>query len=346
MTDKQHQKEQTITTSQTKPVIYSGIQPSGIITIGNYFGAIKNWVSIHENYDSYYCVVDMHSITVRQVPKNLRANTKQLLALYIAAGLNPDKNTLYVQSHVHQHAELAWILNCYTYVGELNRMTQFKDKSSKNADNVNAGLYTYPVLMAADILLFQADLVPIGDDQKQHLEIARDIAGRLNREYNGLFKVPDAYYGKVGSRLKSLQDPTAKMSKSDANANAYISVLDTPDVIRSKFKKAVTDSVGQVTYSAEQAGVKNLLDIYLCATGEKLESTLSRFQTKGYGFLKAEVAEAVIAELEPLQKEYQKLIADKNYLETLLQKNAERAGRVAEKTLRKVKKKIGFLPKM
>lgn len=332
-----------------KKVMYSGIQPTGVITIGNYFGAVKNWLQLQddfkevEDFTSYCSIVDLHSITVRQVPKELRENTKKLLAFYIAAGLDPNRNVLYLQSSVRQHAELAWILNCFTYMGELSRMTQFKDKSQRHGENINAGLFTYPVLMAADILLFQTELVPIGDDQKQHLELARDIAIRMNNEYQGLFKVPEAYYGKVGARIKSLQEPDKKMSKSDENTNAFISVLDEPSQIRNKIKRAVTDSLGEVNYTNEQAGVKNLLDIYMCATGESTEQTLSKFAGQGYGFLKEETANALIAELEPIQKEFAKIMADKAYLEEVLKTNGQKASYVAEKTLRKVKKKVGFL---
>ncbi|RRD96221.1 tryptophan--tRNA ligase [Clostridiales bacterium COT073_COT-073] len=328
---------------EKKPVIYSGIQPTGVITIGNYFGAVKNWTQLPEQYDCYYSIVDLHSITVRQEPKKLRENTKNLLAFYIAAGLDPKQNILYLQSSVRQHAELAWILNCFTYMGELSRMTQFKDKSQKHGENINAGLFTYPVLMAADILLYQTDLVPIGDDQKQHLELARDIAIRLNNEYSGLFKVPEAYYGKVGARIKSLQEPEKKMSKSDENVNAFISVLDEPAQIRNKIKRAVTDSLGEVNYTDDQPGVKNLLDIYICSTKETKEQALEKFAGQGYGYLKEETANALIAELEPIQKEFARIVADKAYLEEILKENGQKAAYNAEKTLRKVKKKVGFL---
>lgn len=330
---------------EKKLIMYSGIQPSGVITIGNYFGAVKNWLELnktHAEYLTYCSIVDLHSITVRQEPKQLRENVKKLLAFYIAAGLDPQKNILYLQSTVRQHAELAWILNCFTYMGELNRMTQFKDKSQRHSANINAGLFTYPVLMAADILLYQTDLVPIGDDQRQHLELARDIAIRLNNEYQGLFKVPEAYYGKLGARIKSLQDPEKKMSKSD-DANTYISVLDDPAAIRSKLKRAVTDSVAEINYSDAQPGVKNLLELYMCATKESKEKTLEKFAGQGYGYLKEQVAEALIAELEPLQKEFSRILADKAYLEAVLKENGQKAAYAAEKTLRKVKKKIGFL---
>lgn len=331
---------------EKKSVIYSGIQPTGVITIGNYFGAVKNWLELnksHADYLTYCSIVDLHSITVRQEPKALRENTRKLLAFYIAAGLDSQKNILYLQSSVRQHAELAWILNCFTYMGELSRMTQFKDKSQRHGENINAGLFTYPVLMAADILLYQTDLVPIGDDQKQHLELARDIAIRLNNEYQGLFKVPEGYFGKVGARIKSLQEPEKKMSKSDDNANGYISVLDDPAEIRNKIKRAVTDSRAEINYSDDQPGVKNLLDIYMCATGETKEEALAKFAGQGYGYLKEETANALIAELAPLQKEFARILADKAYLEEVLKENGQKAAYAAEKTLRKVKKKIGFL---
>lgn len=326
-----------------KPVIFSGIQPSGTITIGNYYGAIKNWLTMQQDFDSYYCIVDLHSITVRQNPAELRKKSRELLALYIASGLDPVKNTLYIQSQVRQHAELAWILGCYTYMGELNRMTQFKDKSVKNEQNINAGLYTYPVLMAADILLYQTDLVPIGNDQKQHLELARDIAIRFNTAYSDTFKVPEGYFGKVGAKIYSLQQPTAKMSKSDANENGYISLLDEEAVIRKKIKRAVTDSVGEINYCPEQPGVCNLIDIYACATEQSVADSISHFEGRNYGFLKSEVTEALLADILPIQNQFHRLMQDKTYLDTIIQQNSQKAAQQAEKTLRKVKKKVGFI---
>lgn len=326
-----------------KPRIFSGIQPSGTITIGNYYGALKNWVKMQDDFESLFCVVDLHAITVRQVPAELRENTRKLLAFYIAAGLDPKKNLLYPQSHVRQHAELAWILNCFTYMGELNRMTQFKDKSAKNESNINAGLYTYPILMAADILLFQTDVVPIGHDQKQHLELARDLAQRFNNTYSETFKVPEAYFGKVGARIKSLQEPTAKMSKSDSNPNATISVLDEPNIIMNKIKRAVTDSVGEINYTEEQPGVKNLVDLYCCATGETVEEAMGRFEGQNYGFLKKEVGEATVEQLRGVQTEYKEIIKDKKQLDDIIKANSDTASYLAEKTLRKVKKKVGFI---
>lgn len=329
--------------STSKPRIFSGIQPSGNITIGNYYGAMKNWTQLQDDFESLFCVVDLHAITVRQDPAKLRAKTRELLALYIAAGLDPQKNILYPQSMVRQHAELSWILGCFTYMGELNRMTQFKDKSAKNESNINAGLYTYPVLMAADILLFQTDVVPIGNDQKQHLELARDLAIRFNNTYSDTFKVPEAYFGKVGARIKSLQDPNAKMSKSDENPNGAIALLDSPEVIKSKIKKAVTDSLGEIRYCDEQPGVKNLIDIYCCASGETHEQAMERFVGQNYGTLKNLVIESLSAELSVIQKKYQDIVKEKNYLDEIMKVNSERASYIAEKTLRKVKKKVGFV---
>lgn len=326
-----------------KPRIFSGIQPSGNITIGNYFGALKNWVSMQEEYESLFCVVDLHAITVRQEPAKLRAKTRELLALYIATGLDPELNMIYPQSHVRQHAELSWILNCFTYMGELNRMTQFKDKSSKNETNINAGLYTYPVLMAADILLFQTDVVPIGADQKQHLELARDIANRFNNTFSDTFKVPEPFFGKVGAKIKSLQEPNAKMSKSDPNPNGAISLLDEPNIIKNKIKRAVTDSVGEVNYSDDQPGVKNLIDIYCCSSGESVEQAMERFEGQNYGVLKSETTNALVAELEPIQERFNEIIKDKKYLDAVIKANSEKASYIAEKTLRKVKKKVGFI---
>lgn len=326
-----------------KKIIFSGMQPTGIITIGNYFGALKNWVKLNEEYNCLFCVVDMHAITVRQEPAHLRKAARELIALYIAAGLDPEKNIIYYQSHVHQHAELAWVLNCFTQLGELNRMTQFKDKSSKNAANLNAGLYTYPALMAADILLFQTDLVPVGNDQKQHLELTRDIASRFNNLYSPTFVVPEPYIAKVGAKICSLQEPTKKMSKSDENPNATISLLDDPAVIRNKIKKAVTDSEAFIKYDpVQKPGVSNLLELYSLSTGQTMDEVEAHFDGKGYGDLKKEVGDVLVAEIEPIQKRFREILADKAYLDGIIKKNAETAGYLAEKTLRKVKKKVGF----
>ncbi len=326
-----------------KKRIYSGIKPSGKITLGNYIGAIGNWVSLADDYDCMYCVADLHAITERQEPKELRRLTIESMAQYIASGLDPEKNILYIQSHVSAHAELSWVLGCMTYMGELNRMTQYKDKSQKNADNLNAGLFTYPVLMAADILLYQTDLVPVGDDQKQHLEIARDIANRFNNRYSETFVVPEIYVPKVGARVMSLQDPEKKMSKSDENVNATVYITDSADDIARKFKRAVTDSVGKVAYNDEQKGIRNLLEIHAAVTGQKAEQVALAYQDKGYGDLKNDTAEAVIEALRPIREKYEMLLADKAYLESVYKNGAEQANRIALKTLRKVYKKTGFI---
>ncbi len=325
-----------------KKILFSGMQATGNLTLGNYLGALKNWVSLNEDYECYYCVVDEHSITVRQNPAELRQRARALLTLYIAAGLDPEKNCIYYQSHVSGHAELAWILNCYTYMGELQRMTQFKDKSAKHADNINAGLFTYPVLMAADILLFQADVVPVGIDQMQHLELTRDIAQRFNGIYGDVFKIPEAYLGKVGAKIMSLQDPTKKMSKSDENLNASIYLMDDPDTIIRKFKRAVTDSDNEIRYAAEKPGISNLIDIYRATTGKSVEEVEKEFTGKGYGDFKLAVGESVVDVLKPLQDRVAELSKDKAYIDSIIKNNGERANYVANKTLRKVQKKIGF----
>lgn len=328
-----------------KKVIFSGMQPSGVITLGNYLGALKNWTNLQDEYNCLYCIVDMHAITVRQDPATLRKNARNLLMQYIAAGLNPEKNVIYYQSHVSAHAELAWILNCYTYMGELSRMTQFKEKSSKHGENINAGLFTYPALMAADILLFQTDLVPVGADQKQHLELARDIATRFNGLYGDTFKVPEPYIGKVGARVMSLQEPTSKMSKSDEDANASIYLMDDPDAIMRKFKRAVTDSDACVRFDQEtKPGISNLMSIYGAITGQTMEQIQSEFEGKGYGDFKMRVGEAVVEELRPLQARFKELSSDKTYIDSIIKKNAETANYLATKTLRKVQKKAGFPP--
>ncbi len=318
------------------------MQATGNLTLGNYLGALKNWVALSDEYECFYSVVDMHSITVRQDPAVLRKRARALLTLYIAAGLDPKKNCIYYQSHVSAHAELAWILNCFTYMGELNRMTQFKDKSAKHADNINAGLFTYPVLMAADILLYQADVVPVGVDQMQHLEITRDIAERFNNIYGDVFTVPEAYIGKVGAKIMSLQEPSKKMSKSDENPNASIYLMDDPDTIMRKCKRAVTDSEAQVLYRDAQPGIKNLIDIYSACTGKKAEEVEKEFDGRGYGDFKTAVGEAVVSVLKPLQDEVARLEKDKAYIDGIIKENAEKAGYFANKTLRKVHKKIGF----
>lgn len=325
-----------------KKVLFSGMQATGNLTLGNYLGALKNWICLSDEYECFYSVVDMHSITVRQNPAELRKRARALLTLYIAAGLDPKKNCIYYQSHVSGHAELAWILNCFTYMGELNRMTQFKDKSAKHADNINAGLFTYPVLMAADILLYQADVVPVGIDQMQHLEITRDIAQRFNNIYGDVFTIPEAYIGKVGAKIMSLQEPSKKMSKSDENPNASIYLMDAPDAIMRKCKRAVTDSEAQILYREEQPGVKNLIDIYSACTGKTPEEVVKEFDGKGYGDFKLAVGEAVVSVLKPLQDEAARLNQDKAYIDSIIKENAEKANYYAMKTLRKVQKKVGF----
>ncbi len=325
-----------------KKTLFSGMQATGNLTLGNYLGALKNWVTISDEYNCFYSVVDMHSITVRQDPATLRKRARILLTLYLAAGLDPEKNCIYYQSHVSAHGELAWILNCFTYMGELNRMTQFKDKSAKHADNINAGLFTYPVLMAADILLYQADVVPVGIDQMQHLEITRDIAGRFNSIYGDVFTIPEVYLGKVGAKIMSLQDPSKKMSKSDENPNGSIYLMDDKDTIMRKCKRAVTDSVGMIRYSDDQPGVKNLIEIYRACTGKSVDEVVKEFDGKGYGDFKTAVGEVVAAVLIPLQEEQARLMADKAYIDGIIKGNAEKAGYYANKTLRKVQKKIGF----
>ncbi|MBS6195386.1 MAG: tryptophan--tRNA ligase [Clostridiales bacterium] len=325
-----------------KKVLFSGMQATGNLTLGNYLGALKNWVTLSDEYECFYSVVDMHSITVRQNPAELRKRARALLTLYIAAGLDPEKNCIYYQSHVSGHAELSWILNCFTYMGELNRMTQFKDKSAKHADNINAGLFTYPVLMAADILLYQADVVPVGIDQMQHLELTRDLAVRFNNIYGDVFTVPEPYIGKVGAKIMSLQDPAKKMSKSDENPNASIYLMDDPDTIMRKCKRAVTDSEACVAYRDEQPGVKNLIDIYSACTGKTPEEVVREFDGRGYGDFKMGVGEAVVSVLKPLQDRVKELEKDKAYLDSVIKNNAEKAQYFANKTLRKVQKKVGF----
>jgi tryptophanyl-tRNA synthetase len=303
-------------------------------------------VTLSDEYECFYSVVDMHSITVRQDPATLRKRARALLTLYIAAGLDPEKNCIYYQSHVSGHAELAWILNCFTYMGELNRMTQFKDKSAKHADNINAGLFTYPVLMAADILLYQADVVPVGIDQMQHLELTRDLAQRFNGVYGDVFTVPEAYIGKTGAKIMSLQDPMKKMSKSDENPNGSIYLMDDPDTIRRKCKRAVTDSLGEIRYSEEQPGIRNLIDIYCACLNKTPQEVEKEFSGSGYGQFKEAVGEAVVSVLEPLQTRVKELEKDKAYIDGVIKNNADKAGWYAQKTLRKVQKKVGFPEKI
>ena len=324
-------------------VIFSGVQPSGNLTIGNYLGAIRNFSAFSEDYRCFYCVVDLHAITVRQVPSELRRRTYETLALYLACGLDPQKNTLFVQSQVPAHAELGWMLNCYTMFGELSRMTQFKDKSAKHAENINAGLFTYPTLMAADILLYQTDLVPVGADQRQHLELARDIAVRFNNVYGDVFTVPEGYIAKTGMKIMSLADPTAKMSKSDENENAVVRILDGRDAIIRKFKRAVTDSETCVCRREGKDGINNLMSIYSCFTGKTDAEIEKEFDGRGYGDFKLAVGETCADALAPVQSEFARLSADKAYLEGVMREGAESAAGAALKTMRKVRKKIGFV---
>lgn len=326
-----------------KKRIFSGIQPSGALTIGNYLGALKNWTKLIDEYECIFSVVDLHAITVRQDPKELKERCYALLAQYIACGLDPEKCTMFMQSHVPQHSQLAWILNCYTYMGELSRMTQFKDKSARHADNINAGLFTYPVLMASDILLYNADLVPVGHDQKQHLELTRDLAERFNGIYGDTFKIPEGYIAKHGARVMDLTDPTKKMSKSEPQGS--IALLEEPASIMKKFKRAVTDSFGYVKYEEGRFAMNNLISIYCSTTGKTADEVEKEFEGKGYGDFKKAVAEAVISELEPVQAEYAKLMEDKAYLEKVFKAGAERAEAIAEKTLRDVYEKIGYILK-
>ena len=329
--------------TEKKKVALSLIQPSGTITLGNYLGAIRNWVKMQDEFNCIFALADMHTITVRQEPAKMRKNIIDAYASILACGIDVEKTLFFIQSHVHTHAELAWILNCYTQFGELSRMTQFKDKSAKHADNINAGLFTYPALMAADILLYQADCVPVGADQMQHLELTRDIATRFNGLYPNVFKVPEAYIPKHGARVMSLQDPTKKMSKSDENVNGCIHLLDPPEVIMRKFKRAVTDSEACVRYGEGKDGINNLIDIYSAVTGLSREQIEHDFEGKGYGDFKTAVGEAVVEALRPIRAEYEKLIADKAYLESCYKKADEIALKISGRTLAKAKKKIGFI---
>ena len=329
-----------------KKVLLSGIQPSGDLHLGNYLGAIKNWRELSDQFDCYWFMADLHTITVRQDPAQLRRRTLTQIATYIACGLDPEKNTIFVQSHVPAHAELGWVLDCYTMFGELSRMTQFKDKSAKHADNINAGLFTYPCLMAADILLYQPDFVPVGEDQKQHVEICRDIANRFNHVYGDVFKMPEPYIPKQGARVMSLNQPDTKMSKSIPEGCVFL--MEKPEDILRKFKRAITDSDTErcVRYDPQaKPGVSNLMQIYSAVTGQSMEAIEAQFEGKGYGAFKPAVGEAVVELLRPIREETERLLADKGYLEGGYRGGAERAARVAERTLRKVYKKVGFLPR-
>lgn len=326
-----------------KKVMLSGIQPSGDLTLGSYLGAIKNWAERDEEFDNYYFMADMHSITVRQDPAALRRRTLEQLAQYIACGLDPEKNTLFIQSHVPQHAELGWVLNCYTMFGELSRMTQFKDKSAKNSENINGGLFTYPALMAADILLYQTDVVPVGIDQKQHVELARNIADRFNQLYPNTFTSPEALIPTSGAKIMSLADPTKKMSKSDENENAVVRILDDRDTVIRKFRRAVTDSDSEVRRGDGKEGVGNLMTIYSCVTGKTDAEIEREFDGRGYADFKLAVGEAVADRLAPVREEYARLLADKGYLEEVMKKGAAEASYYARKTLTKVRRKLGFV---
>lgn len=332
-----------------KKTALSGAQPSGNLTIGNYLGALRNWVTLQnelcEEYNFLYCVMDMHAITVRQVPADLRRRTLETVAIYMACGIDPEKSLLFVQSHVPAHAQLGWVLDCYTMFGELSRMTQFKDKSAKNAQNINAGLFTYPALMAADILLYQADLVPVGLDQKQHIEITRDIAERFNQIYGDTFVIPEGYIPETGTKICSLADPLKKMSKSDDNPNGCVLMLDPRDDIIRKFKRAVTDSDTAVRYAEGKDGINNLMSIYSCCTGASFDEIEREFEGKGYGDFKTKVGEAVIEELTPVRESFNRIVNDKAYLTECMAKGAETAQRISERTLNKVMKKVGFLLK-
>ena len=322
------------------------VQPSGNLTLGNYLGAIKNWVALQDEYNCVYAMMDMHTITVRQTPADLRRRTLELLALYIAAGIDPEKSILFIQSQNPAHAELAWVLNCYTYMGELSRMTQFKDKSARHAENINAGLFTYPVLMAADILLYQADYVPVGKDQMQHIEICRDIAERFNGLYGDVFTIPEGLLSKSGAKIMSLQEPEKKMSKSDPNPKGYISMMDDLNVIAKKIKSAVTDSEGKIEYregDPTKAGINNLLSIMSAVTGRGIEEIAAEYSGKGYGDFKGAVAEAVVECIRPVREEYDRIIKDKQYLTDICQKGAELSYKIAQRTLKKVYKKVGFV---
>ena len=336
--------EQNVT--EQKKRIFSGVQPSGNITLGNYLGAIKNWVSLQDDYECIFAMMDLHTITVRQTPSELRKRTLELLALYVACGIDPKKCTLFIQSYNSAHAELAWVLNCYTYMGELQRMTQFKDKSARHADNINAGLFTYPVLMASDILLYQTDLVPVGKDQMQHIEICRDIAQRFNALYGDVFKIPEGLLVKSGAKIMSLQEPTKKMSKSDPNPKSFISMMDDFNVISKKIKSAVTDSEGVIEYRPDdenKAGINNLLSIMAVVTGSTPEDVAKNFSGEGYGTFKSAVADAVVDTIRPIREEYDRLIKDKAYLQEIYKNGAESSHRLAQRTLKKVYKKVGFI---
>ena len=328
-----------------KKVILSGIQPSGHLCIANYMGAIKNWVSLQNDYDSIFLIVDLHSLSVKQTPSELRQRCLSFAAQYIACGIDPEKSTIAIQSHISQHVELAWVLSSLTYMGELNRMTQFKDKSKQHNKNINVGLFSYPVLMAADILLYQADVVPVGADQKQHLELARDLAHRFNHQYSDTFKVPEPFIPKTGGRIMSLQDPEKKMSKSDENDNNILGLLDPPDILIKKIKRAVTDSGTDIVYDENRPGLANLLGIYAKLSDKSIDEIVGQFEGKMYSYFKADLGDLVVETLRPVQEKYAQLMNDKGYLEMVLKKGADKSFVHARKTLSKVYRKVGFLPK-
>ena len=332
------------TLNEKRKVVYSALKPTGDLQIGNYIGALKNMVKLQDEYDCIYTVADMHSITVDNVPADLRKRTYDFMALFLAIGLDPEKSILFVQSHVPQHAELAWVLNCYTQFGEASRMTQFKEKSAKNPENVNLGLFAYPTLMAADILLYQTDFVPIGKDQKQHLELARDVAQRFNSKYSPTFVVPEGIFSKQGAKIYNLLDPTAKMGKTDDNTNGVVFLLDDPDTIMRKFKRAVTDCDTAIVYDETKPGISNLITIYSVVTNTAIEKVEQEFAGSSYADFKLKVGEAVVEYLRPIQQKHHELIADKAYLESVMRDGAEKASRIAGKTLAKVYRKVGFVP--
>ena len=335
--------ETTATTATTtKHAVLSGIQPTSVLTIGNYFGALKNYVAMQDEFDAYYMVANLHAQTVRMDPTELRRRSIETFALFLACGIDPNRSTIFIQSHVPEHTQLTWALMCNAYMGELSRMTQFKEKSAKNTENINAGLFTYPVLMAADILIYQAKYIPVGADQKQHVELTRDIAIRFNNMYGETFVIPEPYIPKVGARIMSLQEPEKKMSKSDPNPNAYIRILDEPDAIVRKLKRAVTDSEGEITGNPERAGVYNLLSIYSACANQSIDESVAHFAGKGYGDLKSGVAEAIVETLRPIQTEYTRMLAEKDYLNQTMKQGAERAQATARKTVNKVYHKMGF----
>lgn len=328
-----------------KKVIFSGIQPSGDLTLGNYLGAIKNWVKLQDEYDCFFCVVDLHAITVKQVPADIRRRTLEVMAIYMASGVDPEKNTLFIQSHVPAHSEASWLLTCSSYMGELGRMTQYKDKSQSMGESIGVGLFNYPVLMAADILLYNTDLVPVGKDQMQHLELARDIATRFNNTYSPTFVIPEGYIPKEGAKIMDLQEPSKKMSKSNPSPNSFILIMDPPEVIRKKISRAVTDSIGVVNYTDDQPGVKNLINIVCAIKGYTPEEVVEMYKGKGYAEFKQGIADVIVEELEPVQKRVKEILADKKAMEDIYKAGAEKASYVATKTLRKMQKKIGLIPR-